>query len=104
MFDVDGALVGYGCIAPEPLVEMINAGKAKDYKKVRALHDRLLPVTASVYHRGSHMEGSVALKWALVHRGILEHTTVRSPLLPLNPGADKEIFDAMASAGLGKVV
>jgi 4-hydroxy-tetrahydrodipicolinate synthase len=104
MFDVDGALVGYGCIAPEPLVEMIAAGKAKDYKKARALHDRLLPVTANVYHRGSHMEGSVALKWALVHRGILEHATVRSPLLPLAEGADREIAEAMASAGLNRVV
>jgi 4-hydroxy-tetrahydrodipicolinate synthase len=103
MFDVDGALVGYGCIAPEPLVEMIEAGKAGDYKKARALHDRLLPVTANVYHRGSHMEGSVALKWALVHRGILDHATVRSPLLPLAEGADREIFAAMAAAGLNKV-
>lgn len=103
MFDVDGALVGYGCIAPEPLIEMIEAGKAKDYAKVRALHDRLLPVTANVYHRGSHMEGTVALKWALVARGILEHATVRSPLLPLSKGADKEIADAMHAAHLGKV-
>ena len=87
MFDVDGALVGYGNIAPEPLLEMIAAGKAKDYAKARAVHDRLLLVTKSVYHRGSHMEGSVALKWALVARGILEHATVRSPLLPLEPGA-----------------
>ncbi|HET9644660.1 MAG TPA: dihydrodipicolinate synthase family protein [Burkholderiaceae bacterium] len=102
MFDVDGALVGYGGIAPEPLIEMIAAGKAKDYAKVRALHDRLLPVTANVYHRGSHMEGTVALKWALVARGILEHATVRSPLLPLAEGADKEIADAMRSAGLAK--
>ncbi|WP_369942833.1 dihydrodipicolinate synthase family protein [Xanthomonas medicagonis] len=103
MFDMDGALVGYGCIAPEPLIEMINAGKAKDYAKARELHDRLLPVTKSVYHRGSHMEGSVALKWALAARGLLDHATVRSPLLPLAEGADKEIADAMAAAGLGKV-
>ncbi|NYF20948.1 4-hydroxy-tetrahydrodipicolinate synthase [Xanthomonas sp. JAI131] len=103
MFDVDGALVGYGCIAPEPLIEMIAAGKAKDYARARALHDRLLPVTKSVYHRGSHMEGSVALKWALAARGLLDHATVRSPLLPLADGADKEIADAMAAAGLGKV-
>lgn len=102
MFDVDGALVGYGCIAPEPLVEMIKAGKAKDYKKARELHDRLLPVTANVYHRGSHMEGTVALKWALVARGILEHATVRSPLLPLAEGAEKEIAAAMRSAGLAQ--
>ena len=45
MFDVDGALVGYGGLAPEPLIEMIAAGKAKDYAKARAIHDRLLPVT-----------------------------------------------------------
>jgi 4-hydroxy-tetrahydrodipicolinate synthase len=101
MFDVDGALVGYGCIAPEPLIELIAAGKAKDYPKARAIHDRLLPVTKTVYHRGSHMEGTVALKHALVTRGILEHATVRSPLLPLPEGADVEIADAMRSAGLG---
>lgn len=103
MFDVDGALVGYGCIAPEPLVEMIAAGKARDYARVRALHDRLLPVTANVYHRGSHMEGTVALKHALVARGILSHATVRSPLLPLAEGAGQEIADAMRTADLGLV-
>ena len=104
MFDVDGLLIGYGCIVPEPLVEMIAAGKAMDYKKARAIHDRLLPVTKTVYHRGSHMEGTVALKHALVERGILEHATVRSPLLPLAPGAEVEIANAMRSAGLGRVV
>jgi 4-hydroxy-tetrahydrodipicolinate synthase len=103
MFDVDGALVGYGCIAPELLVEMIAAGKAKDYKKARELHDRLLPVTANVYHRGSHMEGSVALKWALVARGILDHAAVRSPLLPLAEGAEHEIAAAVRQAGLARV-
>lgn len=100
MFDVDGALVGYGGIAPEPLIEMIKAGKAKDYAKARELHDRLLPVTRNVYHRGSHMEGTVALKWALVARGILDHATVRAPLRPLSEGADQEIATAMHQAGL----
>jgi 4-hydroxy-tetrahydrodipicolinate synthase len=100
MFDVDGALVGYGCLTPEPLIDMIAAGKAKDYAKARAIHDRLLPVTRTVYHRGSHMEGTVALKHGLVVRGILEHATVRSPLLPLEPGAEIEIANALHSAGL----
>jgi len=103
MFDVDGLLVGYGCIAPEPLVELLKAGKAKDYKAAHAIHERLMPVTKSVYHRGSHMEGTVALKHALVARGILEHATVRSPLLPLPVGAEVEITDAMRAAGLGRV-
>lgn len=103
MFDVDGLLVGYGGLAPEPLVELIAAGKAKDYPAARAIHDRLLPVTAAVYHRGSHMEGTVALKEGLVARGILEHATVRSPLLPLAAGADAEIAAALQSAGLSSV-
>ena len=100
MFDVDGALVGYGGLAPEPLIELIAAGKARDYPAARAIHDRLMPVTQTVYHRGSHMEGTVALKHGLVARGILEHATVRSPLLPLAAGADREIAEALGAAGL----
>lgn len=103
MFDVDGLLVGYGHIAPEALIELIEAGKAQDYPRAHAIHERLLPVTKNVYHRGSHMEGTVALKWGLVHRGILDHATVRTPLLPLPDGADAEIAAAFASAGLEKV-
>jgi 4-hydroxy-tetrahydrodipicolinate synthase len=102
-FDVDGLLVGYGGLAPEPLIELIAAGKAKDYPAARAVHDRLLPVTKTVYHRGSHMEGTVALKWGLVARGVLEHATVRPPLMPLAAGADAEIAAALQSAGLTSV-
>ncbi|MBB3172619.1 4-hydroxy-tetrahydrodipicolinate synthase [Endobacter medicaginis] len=98
MFDVDGALVGYGNIAPELLMAMINAGKAKDYARARAIHDQLLPVTKAVYHRGSHMEGTVALKLALVARGVLEHATIRSPLKDLSKEAEAEIFAAMKAA------
>lgn len=100
MFDVDGALVGYGGLAPEPLIELIEAGKAKDYPRARRIHDRLLPLTKAVYHRGSHMEGTVALKVGLVARGILDHAVVRSPLKPLAIGADEEIIQALKHAEL----
>ncbi|KAF3930354.1 hypothetical protein ABW19_dt0210469 [Dactylella cylindrospora] len=103
VFDVDGMLVGYGNVAPELLIEMIKAGKAKDYVTARAIHDRLLPVTKNIYHRGSHMEGTVALKHALVARGILEHATVRSPLLPLPDGAESEIHAAVQVAHLDRI-
>ncbi|RAN85702.1 dihydrodipicolinate synthase family protein, partial [Bacillus sp. SRB_28] len=52
-FDVDGFLVGYGNIAPEPLIEMINAGKAGDYRKAREVQDRPLAVTKRGLHRRS---------------------------------------------------
>ncbi|MGW3944350.1 dihydrodipicolinate synthase family protein [Streptomyces phaeochromogenes] len=100
MFDVDGALVGYGGLAPEPLVEFIAAGKAKDYVKAREIHDRLLPVTKAVYHRGSHMEGTVALKIGLKARGVLKDATVREPLQPLGDAAAAEIGFALKQAKL----
>jgi len=100
MFDVDGALVGYGNVAPELLFQLIEAGKAKDYVKARAIHDRLLPVTKNIYHRGSHMEGTVALKIALVARGVLKNATVRSPLLDLSKEAEAEIQDALRAANI----
>lgn len=102
-FDVDGFLVGYGNIAPEALLELLAAGKAHDYKKAREVHDRLLPVTKQVYHRGSHMEGTIALKWSLVARGVLEHATVRSPLIPLTDEQGKEIMGACVQSGLKTV-
>ncbi|MCZ0858820.1 dihydrodipicolinate synthase family protein [Actinomyces israelii] len=102
VFDVDGLLVGYGNIAPELLVKLLKAGQAHDYDAARAVHDQLFPVTRTVYHRGSHMEGTVALKEALVARGVLDTATVRSPLRPLAAGAHEEIAAALASAGLGK--
>ena len=100
MFDVDGLLVGYGGLAPEPLLELIAAGKARDYAAARAVHDRLLPVTKAVYHRGSHMEGTVALKIGLRTRGILPIAVIRSPLVDLTPEAETEIADAIKAAGL----
>jgi 4-hydroxy-tetrahydrodipicolinate synthase len=103
MFDVDGLLVGYGNIAPELLVQLIKAGKAQDYPSARAIFERLLPVTRAVYHRGSHMEGTVALKLGLVKRGVLDHATIREPLKNLGAKAEQEIFAAFDAAGLGSV-
>ncbi len=103
IFDVDGLLVGYGNVAPELLVAFIKAGKAQNYPEAKKIHDQLMPITKSIYHRGSHMEGTVALKHALVARGILEHATVRSPLLPLEAGAETEIHEAVKAAGLSRI-
>lgn len=103
MFDVDGLLVGYGNIAPELLVKLIEAGKAQDYTAARKIFEQLLPVTKAVYHRGSHMEGTVALKLGLVKRGVLDHATIREPLKDLGEAAEREIFAAFDAAGIGPV-
>ena len=103
MFDVDGLLVGYGNIAPELLIDLIKAGKAQDYPTARRIFEQLLPVTRTVYHRGSHMEGTVALKIGLRHRGLLDHATIREPLKDLGAAAEREIEAAFEAAGIGRV-
>jgi 4-hydroxy-tetrahydrodipicolinate synthase len=100
MFDVDGLLVGYGNMAPELLIEYLAAGKAQDYTLARKYHEQLLPITRAVYHRGSHMEGSVALKHALRARGLIDNVNVREPLKALGDGADEEIRAAVKASGL----
>ncbi len=91
MFDVDGLLVGYGNMAPELLLEFLKAGKRWDYTLARKYHEQLLPLTRAVYHRGSHMEGTVALKHALRARGLIDNVNIREPLKPLGDAADAEI-------------
>jgi len=103
LFDTDGLLVGYGSIAPELLVKLIAAGKAQDYVEASRIFTQLLPVTQAVYHRGSHMEGTVALKLGLVHRKVLAHATIREPLKDLGKPAEQEIFTAFEAAGIGQV-
>ena len=58
--------------------------KAKDYNRAHAIHERLLPVTKAVHHRGSHMEGTCALKLGLVTRGELQDAD--RPLAAQAPG------------------
>jgi 4-hydroxy-tetrahydrodipicolinate synthase len=70
-------------------------GKAKDCRNAREIYNRLLPVTEAAHHRGLHMEGTAALKHGLVARRILEHATLRSSLLPLEPGAEEESDESM---------
>jgi 4-hydroxy-tetrahydrodipicolinate synthase len=103
MFDVDGALVGYGALVPEALSDMLTCGKRRDYPGARAIHDRLLPLTRLVYHRASHMEATVALKLGLVDRGVIRSATVRSPLLDIEPEAKVAISSALKLAGVGPI-
>lgn len=103
MFDVDGLLVGYGNIAPELLIDLIKAGKAQDYPAARKVFEQLLPVTRTVYHRGSHMEGTVALKIGLRYRGLMDNATIREPLKDLGAAAEREIEAAFDAAGIGRV-
>lgn len=99
--DIDGLLVGSGNIAPDLLIDLNATGRAQDCTAARQVFEQLLPVTRALYHRGSHMEGTVALNIGLRYSGLLDHATIREPLKDLGEAAEREIeavFDAPASA------
>ena len=100
MWEADGSLIGYASLIPELMVALQAAATAKDYAKAKALYDATAPLTKVIYHRTSHMEGTIALKMGLAARGILPHATVRSPLFPLSEQDDRAIRSALEFAGV----
>lgn len=100
MWESDGALIGYGAVAPELMVELLQRAKSHDYDAAKQTYDRITPLTKALYHRIPHVEATAALKVALAYRGILPNCRVRSPLLPVPAAGVPEIEEAMEMAGL----
>lgn len=103
MWEADGSLVGYASLVPELMVALQEAATARDYPRAKALYDATAPLTKVIYHRKSHMEGTIALKMGLAARGVLPHATVRPPLFPLGSTDDKAIRAALEFAGIETV-
>lgn len=100
MWEADGSLIGYASVVPELMVDLQAAATAKDYPRAKAIYDRIAPLTKVVYHRQSHMEGTIALKMGLAARGILPHAAVRPPLFPLGHEDGKIIRSSLEFAGV----
>jgi 4-hydroxy-tetrahydrodipicolinate synthase len=100
MWEADGSLIGYASLVPELMVALQAAASARDYPRAKALYDKTGPLTKVVYHRKSHMEGTIALKMGLAARGVLPHATVRPPLFALDDEDEKAIRAALEYAGV----
>jgi 4-hydroxy-tetrahydrodipicolinate synthase len=100
MWESDGALVGYAAAAPELMVELLRAAKAHGYDAAKRVYDRTLPLTSALYHIEPHVAATVALKTALVLRGLLPSAVVRSPLMPLTPAQTAKIRSGLEAAGV----
>lgn len=100
LWESDGALLSYGAVIPELLIELIGQAKNHDYEAAKATYDRITPLTAAIYHRHPHIEATAALKVALLYRGGIPTATVRSPLLPLDKASVNEIHSALEHASI----
>lgn len=93
-----GGLLGFGSVATEQQVRMVELALAGQYDEARVIMDRLSPLAQTIF-AAPMRDYRVRLKEALVVQGILERATVREPLLPIGEAEQARIRDALSLAG-----
>lgn len=82
-------------VAPAPIAELIQAARRSDLPRARAVNRSLVPLTDAVMRTS---QGPIMAKAALAELGILDHATVRLPLLESPPGDLDKLKLALARA------
>ncbi|MBI4943500.1 MAG: 4-hydroxy-tetrahydrodipicolinate synthase [Actinobacteria bacterium] len=89
-----GVVSVVGNVVPDRVSGLVDAVRRGDLDAARAVHAGLLPLVRAVM--GSS-PGAVTAKAALVEVGVLEHATVRLPMLPASPDDVCRLRDALAA-------
>lgn len=95
----EGALLGFSTIGTREQVNMLQAIKHGDFTEARKLGSRLQPLADAIF-APPITDYRARTKEALKMLGILENTTVRPPLLPIDGNERDFIRDALHLAGL----
>ena len=95
----EGALLGFSTIGTREQVDMLNAIQRGDFDAAREIGGRLQPL-ADVIFAPPVTDYRARTKEALKMLGVLENTTVRAPLLPVDDSERAVIQRALRSAGL----
>ncbi len=86
-----------GHVAGDQYAEMVRAVDAGDLVAARAVNERLLPAVRAIM---THTQGVITAKAALQLLGVLEHRTVRPPLLPATDEEVALVRDGLAASHL----
>ena len=95
----EGALIGFGTLATDLQVEMVELTKQDRWDEARAIWERILPLEEVVYGspvRDYRSRTKVALKLL----GVIDSTVMRPPLLAVGDEQTAAIRDALVAAGL----
>ncbi|MCX8162211.1 MAG: dihydrodipicolinate synthase family protein [Candidatus Bathyarchaeota archaeon] len=95
----DGALIGFGTIGTDLLIEMYELTKNGRYKEAMEIASRLQPL-ADVIFAPPVRAYRARLKEALAMLGIIRYTYVRPPLKPIPEGEKEAIRKALIDAGI----
>jgi 4-hydroxy-tetrahydrodipicolinate synthase len=94
-----GALLGFSTLGTQEQVRMLKAVQCGDFNEARELGCRLQPL-ADVIFAPPVTDYRARTKEALKMLGILDNTTVRPPLLPIDENERAVIQHALQAAGL----
>ncbi|MEM1559846.1 MAG: dihydrodipicolinate synthase family protein, partial [Candidatus Bathyarchaeia archaeon] len=95
----DGALIGFGTIGTDLLVEMYELTRKGRYGEAMEIASRLQPL-ADVIFAPPVRAYRARLKEALAMLGVIRYTYVRPPLKPVSEGEREVIRRALRSAGI----
>lgn len=95
----DGCLIGFGTLACREQVEMYEAVRAGDFARAEELAERLRPLNEAVFAPPVR-DYRARTKAALVMQGVIEHDTVREPLLTPSAPQLEAIRSGLQVAGL----
>lgn len=99
LLGAEGALLGFGTIAIREQLEMMRAVKDRDYEKAWRLHEIVQPLADAIFAPPVR-DYRARAKEALRMLGVLKHSFVRPPLLPLEEFERRRVREALERAGL----
>jgi len=95
----EGALIGFGTLATQMQVQMVEAWRRGDLQEAMRL-GRIIQPLADVIFAPPVRNYRVRTKEALVMLGVLDRAVVRPPLLPISPAEREQVHRALCRAGL----
>ena len=95
----EGALIGFGTLATDLQVRMLQLTLDGQWDQAREIWDRIFPLEDVIF--GAPVRDYRArTKVALRLLGVIEGVTMRPPLLPLSAEGEATVRDALQAAGL----
>lgn len=89
-----GALIGFGTLATDRQVEMVEAFEHGDHERGMKIWHELMPLEEAVF--GPPVRDYRARVKAALHAiGVIDHATVRPPLLPAKPEQVSHVVDLL---------
>ena len=95
----DGLLSGLASLAPDQLIELLEASKRLDLAAMREVNDCMWTLVRAIY-TPPRVEMYARIKVALQLLGVIDHAYARAPMLPVSEATTAKIAAALKDCGL----